>query len=250
MKSEYIGLLTTLLLGIFILIGTLIAFLAKKRQKIIDFSLALAFSVIIMLIVFDLLPEISELLSLKYIWLFLIGVVVGYVLLKVLDNFIPDHNDNKMNNKELKENLAHIGIVSSIALVIHNIIEGMAVYQTVLSSSTTGLMLAIGVGFHNLPLGMVIATTFYQANQSKKKTLIATCAISLSTLLGGVIMFLLNNQTVNSVLLGTLLSITLGMLLYIAFSELYPRVKKVKYKTARNIGILLGIIIMIISILI
>lgn len=250
MKSEYIGLLTTLLLGIFILIGTLIAFLAKKRQKIIDFSLALAFSVIIMLIVFDLLPEISELLSLKYIWLFLIGVVVGYVLLKILDNFIPDHNDNKMNNKELKENLAHIGIVSSIALVIHNIIEGMAVYQTVLSSSTTGLMLAIGVGFHNLPLGMVIATTFYQANQSKKKTLIATCAISLSTLFGGVIMFLLNNQTVNSVLLGTLLSITLGMLLYIAFSELYPRVKKVKYKTARNIGILLGIIIMIISILI
>ena len=29
--------------------------------------------------------------------------------------------------------LAHIGVISSIALVIHNIVEGMAVYSTVLT---------------------------------------------------------------------------------------------------------------------
>lgn len=250
MKIEYIGLLVTLLLGIFILIGTMIAFLAKKRQKIIDFSLGLAFSVIVMLIIFDLLPEIIDSLTLKYIWLFLIGIIIGYMILKILDNFIPDHENPKMTNNELKENLAHIGIVSSIALVIHNIIEGMAVYQTVLTNVNSGLMLSLGVGFHNLPLGMVIATTFYQANQSKKKTLTATLAISLSTLLGGVIMFILNNQTINEVLLGTLLSITLGMLLFIAFTELFPRIKKAKYTKSRNLGLLLGVIILLIATLI
>lgn len=247
MTIEIVGLSVTLLLGIFILIGALIAFLTKKRQKVIDFSLGLAFTVIVMLIVLDLLPEIIENLSLSYIWIFIIGVIVGYIILKILDNYIPDHEDSKMTSKELKDNLAHIGVVSSIALIIHNIIEGMAIYSTVISNTSSGLMLSLGVGFHNLPLGMVIATTFYQANQSKKKTFTFTSIVSLSTLVGGLIMFILNNRQLNSILLGLLLSITLGMLLFIAFSELYPRVKESKYKESRNMGLLLGFVLLLIS---
>ena len=45
--------------------------LANKKQKIIDFSLGLAFSVIVMLIILDLIPEVIEHLGLRYIWLFL-----------------------------------------------------------------------------------------------------------------------------------------------------------------------------------
>ncbi len=250
MKIELIGLLVTLLLGIFILIGALIAFLTKKKQKVIDFSLGLAFSVIIMLICIDLIPEIIENLKMRYIWLFLICVVIGYLILKVLDNFIPDHEETKMTAENLKDNLAHIGIVSSIALIIHNIIEGMAVYSTVLSNVNTGLMLGLGIGFHNLPLGMVIATTFYQTNQNKNKAMFFTTAVSLSTLVGGLIMLFLNNQSIEGIVLGVLLSITLGMLLFIAFTELYPRIKKSKYKEARNAGLILGILILLLSIFI
>ena len=248
MDKGYIGLLVTLLLGVFILIGSLIAFLSKKRGRVIDFSLGLAISVIVMLIVLDLIPEIIENLKLTYIWVFIIGSIIGYLILKTLDNFIPDHEDNKMTNNELKNNLAHIGIVSSIALVLHNIIEGMAVFQAVESNISTGLMLSIGVGFHNLPLGMVIATTFYQANQSKKKTIIYTTLVAISTFIGGLIMFMLNNHSLNPILIGLLLSVTLGMLLFIVINELYPRVKKAKYKDDRNIGILLGIVLLLLSI--
>ena len=72
MRIEIIGLVITLLLGIFVLIGALAAFLASKKGQITDFSLGLAFSVIIMLIILDLVPDIIEHLGLKYIWLFLI----------------------------------------------------------------------------------------------------------------------------------------------------------------------------------
>lgn len=250
MKIEYIGLLVTLLLGIFIVIGALIACLAKKKNKIIDFSLGLAFSVIIMLIIIDLGPEIIETLGIKYIWLFLIFTVIGYGLLKLLDNFIPDHEENKMTKEDLTNNLAHIGIVSSIALIIHNIIEGMAIYSTVLTNVQTGLLLGIGVGFHNLPLGMVIATTFYQTNQDKRKTWFATGAVALSTLVGGILMFLFRNYNFPDVLVGILLSITLGILLFIILNELLPRIKKSKYKKERNLGILLGVLLLSLSILI
>lgn len=251
MSLEIIGLLITLLLGLFVLIGALVAFLANKKGQITDFSLGLAFSVIIMLIVLDLIPDIIEHLGLKYIWLFLIFMFLGYGLLRLLDHFIPDHHEhNKMTKKEASNNLAHIGIISSVALIIHNIVEGMAVYSTVLSDVSTGLMLAIGIGFHNLPLGMVIASTFYQGNQKPFKVWLSIGSVSLSTLLGGVLSFFLNTKMVPEWVLGSLLSLTLGMLLFILFSELWPRISHSKFKKERNWGLLLGILIMLISLVI
>ncbi len=251
MKIEFIGLLVTFLLGIFIVLGALIAFLTNKKQKIIDFSLGLAFSVIVMLILIDLIPEVIEHLGLRYIWLFLIFSILGYSLLRFLDHFVPDHHDHdKMSKKEANNNLAHIGIISSIALIIHNIVEGMAVYSTVLSDVSTGLMLAIGIGFHNLPLGMVIATTFYQGNHNLKKVWLIIGLVALSTLGGGFFSFLLNNQVLPEWVLGSLLSLTLGMLVFILFSELFPRIRKSKSLKARNIGLGLGLIIMLISLFI
>ena len=162
MSIEILGVFITLLLGVFVLIGAMVALLVSRKGQVIDFSLGLAFSVIIMLIVLDLITAVSEHLGIKYIWLFLIFTSLGYGLLRLLDHFIPDHHEHdKMSKREANDNLAHIGIVSSIALIIHNIVEGMAVYSTVLGDVRTGLMLAIGIGFHNLPLGMVITCLLY-----------------------------------------------------------------------------------------
>ena len=39
-------------------------------------------------------------------------------------------------------------------------IEGMAIYTSVLSSVELGTLMCIGVGLHNIPMGMVLASTF------------------------------------------------------------------------------------------
>ena len=107
MDNAKLGLVTTLLLGLFIIIGAFIAFQIKKKEKVIDFSLGLAFGVIIMLILTHMLPETIDHLGLKYIYIFLLFVPIGYYILKILDQFIPDHDDDGkgMNKKEQKENL-------------------------------------------------------------------------------------------------------------------------------------------------
>lgn len=70
MSIEILGVFITLLLGVFVLIGAMVALLVSRKGQVIDFSLGLAFSVIIMLIVLDLIPEVIEHLGIKYIWLF------------------------------------------------------------------------------------------------------------------------------------------------------------------------------------
>lgn len=249
MDSAKLGLLTTLLLGVFIIIGALIAFLIKRKERVVDFSLGLAFSVIIMLILTHMLPETIEMLGTKYIFLFLIFTVVGYMILKLLDNFIPDHDDDGkgMDKHELRENLIHIGVITSVALVLHNIIEGMAVYSTVLSDASLGLAVTIGIGFHNIPLGMVIAGTFYQSNENIYKTMLSILFVALSTFAGGLIMFFLGLTSISPIISGILLSITLGMLIFISMTELFPRIRNAKNKKVTNVGIAVGVIVQLIA---
>jgi len=247
MDSAKIGLITTLLLGIFILIGSLIAFLTKKKDRVVDFSIGLALGVVAMLMITDLLPEIIEHLGFRYIYLFVIFCLLGYGILKILDHFIPDHDDSKLTEKEKKENLIHIGLITSLALILHNIIEGMAVYSTVISSANLGVAVTLGIGFHNIPLGMVIASAFYQSNQNIWKTISVISAVSLSTFFGGLIMFFSGVTAIGSSVLGALLSLTLGMLIYITIGELIPRIGEAKDRKVSYIGILMGIVILLIA---
>lgn len=248
MNNYKVGLLTTLILGIFILIGAFLGCLTNRKQKIVSFSIGLAFGVIVMLIFMDLIPDVIEYLGLKYIYVFVIGILGGFLLLKLLDSFIPDHDDdNSLTNKEAKDNLIHIGIITSIAIILHNIIEGMAVYSSVIADMSLGLSVTLGIGFHNIPMGMVIASSFHQSNQNGWKTAFIMILISLSTFAGGLFLFFLNIYSVPSVILGLLLSITLGMLVYIVYEELFPRIKNSKNFSFDIAGILIGVVLMLIT---
>jgi len=250
MNKYEIGLLTTLLLGIFIIIGAMIALLINKKKKIIDFSIGLAFGVIITLIITDLLPELIESLGFKHFYITLIGTVIGFLILKALDHFIPDHHEHKMTNKEEQENLVHIGVMTSMALILHNIIEGMAVYSSCLSNANLGIALTIGVGFHNIPLGMVIASSIYHSTKNIKKTIITILLVSLSTFLGGLFMYILRITVISELILGTLLSITLGMLIFILIDELLPKIIDTKNNKFSYIGIGIGVLLLVLSTLV
>lgn len=245
MEQKILALAVTLFLGLFIGIGAMIAFSVKKKEKFIDFALSFAFSVILMILFTDLIPEVSEAFGGKHLGLFLIFVLLGIFGLRILDHFVPDHEEEKMTKRLEKDNLTHIGTLAAIALVLHNIIEGMAIYSSCVSSFSSGIMVALGVGCHNIPLGMVITSTLYQNNNSKKKTLLMIVGLMFSTFLGGVIMFLMNGVAVDEVFLGCLLSVTIGMLVYICSNELYPRLRRSKNKKTTWYGILLGILLIV-----
>lgn len=242
-------LIITLLSGLFVLLGTLIVFIIKDNHRIVDFSISIAFGVMIMLIGMELVPEAYELISnhfqFPYHLLLMIGsILLGILILKILDLFIPDHEIESHSKKSETDNFLHIGIVSSVALILHNIIEGMAIYSTV-SASEIGFLIMIGVGLHNIPLGMIITSTLYDFNKSKKKTFAILFLISLSTLLGGIIMVFLS-PFISEVMLGILLCLTLGMLIYIAIFELLSEMLHSKKKSS-IVGIILGIAIFLIS---
>jgi len=117
------GLWLTFLLGIFIVLGAIVVFYCENSEKFIEFSIALATGVILMLILIDLIPEVIEVVPFVgafKIFAILSGIAFGFVLLLILDKFIPDHDDDETTHEDDAKNLEHIGIVSAIALFIHN----------------------------------------------------------------------------------------------------------------------------------
>lgn len=244
--SQVTGLILTLVVGLSVILGTIIVFKMKNSEKVISLSVSIAFGVMISLIIFDLLPETFELIDydfgIKKILIILGLSLVGIFILKLFDIFIPNHGHNHKHKHDEEEHLYHIGMVSSVALVLHNIIEGMALYSAAITSASLGWLLALGVGLHNIPLGMVIASAFFLTNKSVRKTLIISFFISISTFLGGFIMYILsiNGNYINDYYLGVLICITLGMIFYIALFELLPKIIEDKNKKLSIIGIIIG----------
>ena len=241
-----LALFITFLLGFFIIIGVIIAFFLKKQKKVLDFIFAFALSILTMLILVDLLGHTIEHLGIKHIYLFILFTCLGLLIFKIIDDFVPEHEDAKMTKNEEKKNIVHIGVLATIALIIHNFVEGMAINLTSANDINLGIMMALGVGLHNIPLGIIITTTL-NSDKNTGKYLFCIISLFISSFLGGLLLFLLNINAVSDIVIGSLLALTIGMLLYIIIFELYPKVKKTTNKKVTIIGLITGVIIALIG---
>lgn len=254
-----LGLFLTLLVGLFIIVGSALGIYSRNNRRVTDISVSIAFGVILGLIIFEIAPETYEILSeelgmVRGISAIIILVLMGIVLLKILDAFVPSHEHEAHHTHEHKndechnEHLHHIGIVSSIAIVIHNLIEGAGLYLISKGDTTSGILLCIGIGLHNIPMGLVITSTLVNSNIKKRTIAILISIVSISTFIGGLIMFILGG--VNELVEGIMLGITLGMLAYIAIFELFHQIYHMKNKILVRMCILFGFGVLIFSVLI
>ena len=239
------GLVITLFLGLFIIVGAGISKLAGGGRLIEQLSISIAFGTMSALAVTELVPEAREHLDTGNKLVLPICILAGIVILKLLDRLIPEHDHaHGFDHHCTTENVIHIGIISSIAVILHNVIEGMAVYSISAESLKVGLLVALGVGLHNIPMGMVIYSTLEKERRSVKRGIIA--ATSLSTFAGGIVMALLWHY-VNDEVIGALIGLTLGMILYIVLFELLPHLMHSKSKGMSLAGTALGIAIILAS---
>lgn len=237
------SLLVTLLAGVFILIGIILGYCLKKKGKFIDISIGLAFSVMVILAFSHILPECYEALD-KNILRVLIYMLIGFMLLRLLDHLVPHHEHEEHSHKHEchTEHLEHVGILTTVAIVIHNIIEGMTLYITSSNDFKSGILLAIAIGLHNIPLGIMISSTL----KGKKQIIINSIILTLSTFVGGLIIFFITSN-INEMIVGCLLAITVGMISYIIKDELLPSIIKGNNKKYNVLGMIIGVVILLIS---
>ena len=156
-EKVMLALLLTLITGLFFLIGVIVYKFIKNKNKITIISMSCAMIVIIGLIFGDLIPHLLEIKK----WWLITCIIIGLLIILGIDKIVPhhhhDHHENDEDGKEHQGHLEHIGLITIIALLLHNFIEGMALYSIVVSDLESGILMCIGISLHNLPFGFQVA---------------------------------------------------------------------------------------------
>ena len=125
-----------------------------------------------------------------------------------------------------------------MALLLHNVIENMALFNVTISNFKAGLLMCIGIGLHNIPLGFEIGSNL--KNKGKFNIFILT----ISGFIGGIISLLYKDIPESITIY--LLSFTLGMLIYLTIFELLKEVVQNIKNKYTYFGFIIGIILIII----
>ena len=235
-------LVITFLLGLFFAAGAAAARLSDNTRKIEEISISVAAGAMSALAAADIIPEILHEMSGTGLIKAVLFTAAGVVFLKLLDRFVPEHH----GDKESPGAMIHIGIISALAIMLHNIIEGMAVYELGADSLRQGVIFAIGVGLHNIPMGMLVYSTLKGETGVKKYTVLF--AVMISTFAGGLVMAALGD-CMSHTLIDLLTCLTLGMIIYIISSELVPYMAAHRNYRVYAAGIAAGAAIVAVSLL-
>ncbi|GMF66164.1 unnamed protein product [Phytophthora lilii] len=122
--------------------------------------------------------------------------------------------------------LQRMGVLSALAIGIHNLPEGIATYVGAIQNSSVGISLAVGIGLHNIPEGIAVAAPIYFATGSRWRG-IMWCAISAGAEpIGGLIAWLAIGDGMDPVAEGILFGIVCGIMVCICVKELIPTAYK------------------------
>ena len=253
MNNTVFAFVLTIIAGFSTMIGSLLIFIKKKNHdKIVISSLSFAAGVMITVSITDLVPESmvllrSNLQDINIVLISFLSVILGIVISMLIDYYLPDNPSKQVSNSSL----FRVGLISMVAIILHNIPEGIATFVATKSDINLGITLAIAIAMHNIPEGISISIPIYYATKSKKTALLYTFISAMSEPFGALLAFIFLKNFINDVLLGILFSITAGIMLQISFCELLPSVKK--YKDNKLIKItffIIGIIFMLLKFII
>ncbi len=151
MSNTVIAFLLTTMAGFSTMLGVIPVFIKLKQEnKMIAGSLAFAAGVMICVSITDLIPEAISMLENYYngfltVLLSFIFLIIGIMVSSLIDKTLPTTTKSNQNS------LYKVGIISMLAIILHNLPEGIATFISTTKDTTLGISLAIAIAIHNIP---------------------------------------------------------------------------------------------------
>ena len=234
------------------LIGALIPISVHgKGEKVLSLLMAFTAGFMAALVFLDVLPESLE--AGGKIWLTLLITLVGAAIVfaagLLLDKKSGEHKHAPHIESEIADEAEgkrdlYVGLSLAVALVLHNIPEGMLVGS--LSASGSAWLAALLIALHNIPEGLAMSAMFCRAGLKRVPAVLIAASTGIATVIGAIAGFFVS--AVSGVLLGICLALSAGAMLYIIFddmfAEAYARVKCKWVAVCAIVGIVAGALIL------
>lgn len=153
--------------------------------------------------------------------------------------------------------LLRTGVVTALAIGVHNFPEGLATFLAALNDRSVGLAIAAAVALHNIPEGISVAVPIYYATGSRRRAFLYSLFSGLAEPVGALVVygaFLLATGGAGQEGLGTLAGFLFGsvagVMVYISLDELLPASRAFSKGHESIIGVAAGMLVMAVSLLV
>ncbi len=260
-NSILFALTLTMFAGLSTGIGSLIALFAKKTNTtFLSVSLGFSAGVMIYVSMIEIFPKAKESLEgycsspgMAHFYTIL-AFFFGMGIIALIDKLVPEYENpheiksvEAMVPKNRDKNLMRMGMMSALAIAIHNFPEGIATFTAALKDPHLGIGITIAIAIHNIPEGIAVSVPIYYATGSRKKAFWYSFLSGLSEPVGAILAFLVLMPFLNDLVFGLIFASVAGIMVFISFDELLPTSEKYGKHHLSIYGLIAGMMVMAIS---
>ena len=254
--------------------GALVLFKKKISSNFLAGALGLSAGVMIFISLAELFPEAQALIAgtgMRHGEAFVLAAFfIGMGIITLIDFTIPEYeNPHEASGLSLdartaavgvleqtgnEKALHRLGLLSALAIAIHNFPEGIATFIGALNDPEMGAGITFAIAIHNIPEGIAVAIPIYYATKSKAKALLYATLSGLSEVVGALLCVAVTSVfgielTGGSPAFPLVLSAVAGIMIYISLDELLPTAEKYGKHHIAIAGVVGGMAVMGISLL-
>lgn len=198
------------------IVGGLIVYARPWRKTFLAYFIALGSGFMLATAITEMIPESLRLAPLRAPAL----ILAGYFVVHIFEHAWPAHfhfGEETHADQFLNPRVAYTALGG---LLVHTFFGGVAIASGFLVSTWLGTVILGATLLHNVPEGFTMASIMSAAGKARSKGMAAVLALGVSRLLGVVAMA----AAYRHVNIG--LSLSAGVTLYVAASDLIPEVSK------------------------
>lgn len=185
-----------------------------------------------------LLPESIESMDAHLVFQLALGAFIGFFLLERILHWRHCHDEQHLTRHT-------IGYMNLLGDAIHNFIDGLLIAASFAAGESLGIVAVLAIALHEVPQELGDYGVLLHSGFTKLKALFANVAVSLTSVIGGVIGYFLSHNTI--IFANYLIPIAAGGFIYIAATDLIPELKEgktTKKTIATALMFIFGIVLM------
>lgn len=243
-------------------VGSLIAILTRStNRRFISFALGLSAGVMLYVSFCELFADsqsalegmFGEQTGTTYAVLAMFG---GLLLAMIIDRLVPEvqnphelHSVEELNDANNHHKLQRMGLVTALAIAVHNFPEGIATFMSAYESAATGLAVAVAVAIHNIPEGVAVSVPILAATGNRRKAFWYSFASGLAEPVGALVGFIVLMPLLSALTMNIVLAAVSGIMIYISLDELLPAAREYGENHIEMYGLVVGMAIMAVSVI-
>ena len=146
---------------------------------------------------------------------------------------VEEEEEDTKVEEESKKRLHASGMLTALAIGIHNFPEGLATFVATLADPSAGVTLAIAIAVHNIPEGLCVSMPIYAATGNRVKAIGYALLSGVTEIFGALFGYLvLRGAGMSPLAYGILFGMVAGMMVFVSLKELIPT--SLQYATGRD----------------